>query len=44
MGFNQVGIQVYFGGAAASVGEAVQALLAGKLQPFTSEQTCGGGQ
>lgn len=44
MGFNQVGIQVYFGGTAASVGEAVNDLLAGKLQLFTPDQTCGGGQ
>ncbi len=43
MGFNQVGIQVFFGGEAATVGQAVDAFLAGKLQPFTMEYTCGGG-
>jgi len=31
MGFNQVGIEVYFGGEARTVGEAVQAMLAGQL-------------
>ena len=33
MGFNQVGIEVYFGGNAATVGEAVTALAQGKLPP-----------
>ena len=44
MGFNQVGIQVFFGGDAATVGEAVDALLTGRLAEFTPQQTCGGGQ
>lgn len=43
MGFNQVGIDVFFGGASKTVGEAVEAFLQGKLQPFTVENTCGGG-
>ncbi len=43
MGFNQVGIQVFYGATAANVGEAVNALLAGQLQEFTPAQTCGGG-
>jgi predicted Fe-Mo cluster-binding NifX family protein len=43
MGFNQVGIEVYFGGGAQTVGEAVQAMLAGKLPQFQQEHTCGGG-
>jgi predicted Fe-Mo cluster-binding NifX family protein len=43
MGFNQVGIQVFFGGGAQTVGEAVQAMLAGKLPEFRQEHTCGGG-
>lgn len=43
MGFNQVGIQVYFGGGAQTVGEAVQAMLAGELPEFKQEHTCGGG-
>lgn len=43
MGFNQVGIQVYFGGEAAHVGEAVNAFLSGRLPMFSQEHTCGGG-
>jgi len=43
MGFNQVGITVLYGGSAQTVGEAVQGLLNGRLQRFTSEFTCGGG-
>jgi predicted Fe-Mo cluster-binding NifX family protein len=44
MGFNQVGIQVFHGGAAKNVGDAVNAFLAGKLLPFSMNNTCGGGQ
>jgi predicted Fe-Mo cluster-binding NifX family protein len=43
MGFNQVGISVYFGGEAQSVGEALQAFIEGKLPEFRQEHTCGGG-
>jgi len=43
MGFNQVGIDVLYGGGAQTVGEAVNALLDGRLQRFTTEFTCGGG-
>jgi len=43
MGFNQVGIDVLYGGDVQTVGEAVNALLAGRLQRFTTEFTCGGG-
>lgn len=43
MGFNQVGIDVYFGGNSATVNEAVQALLQGSLPRFTQQFTCGGG-
>lgn len=43
MGFTQAGIQVFLGRDAADVGGAVQALLRGDLQPFTRDQTCGGG-
>jgi predicted Fe-Mo cluster-binding NifX family protein len=43
MGFNQVGIDVLYGGGAQTVGEAVDALLSGTLQRFTQEFTCGGG-
>ncbi|MBU1712745.1 MAG: dinitrogenase iron-molybdenum cofactor biosynthesis protein [Proteobacteria bacterium] len=43
MGFNQVGIEVYFGGDFQTVGKAVQALIDGKLPQFSNEHTCGGG-
>ena len=43
MGFNQVGIEVYHGGNAQTVGEAVKAMLAGELPQFQQEHTCGGG-
>ena len=43
MGFNQAGIDVYFGGQAQTVGQAVDAILDGKLPQFSQEHTCGGG-
>ena len=43
MGFNQVGIDVFYGADAQTVGEAVTALIAGKLPQFGQEHTCGGG-
>jgi predicted Fe-Mo cluster-binding NifX family protein len=43
MGFNQVGIDVYYGGTAKTVGDAVQAAIDGKLMQFQKEHTCGGG-
>ncbi len=43
MGFNQVGIDVLYGGSAQTVKEAVDAFLRGDLQQFTSDFTCGGG-
>jgi predicted Fe-Mo cluster-binding NifX family protein len=43
MGFQQVGIQVYHGGQARTVGEAVQAAIEGKLSEFQQMHTCGGG-
>ncbi len=43
MGFNQVGIEVYFGGSCRTVKEAVENFLAGQLPRFTNEYTCGGG-
>jgi predicted Fe-Mo cluster-binding NifX family protein len=43
MGFNQVGIDVYFSNGAPTVGEAVNAMLAGRLPQFQQEHTCGGG-
>jgi predicted Fe-Mo cluster-binding NifX family protein len=43
MGFNQVGIEVFYGAGAPSVGAAVDAFLKGALVKFTQEYTCGGG-
>jgi predicted Fe-Mo cluster-binding NifX family protein len=43
MGFNQVGIEVYFSNGARTVGEAVSAMLDGRLPQFQQEHTCGGG-
>lgn len=43
MGFQQVGIEVYFAGNFPTVGQAVQAFLEGKLPAFSTEFTCGGG-
>lgn len=42
MGFQQMGIDVYHGNLVQSVGEAVQALLDGRLQMFAREITCKG--
>ena len=43
LGFNQVGIDVYYGGGAESVKEAVAGIISGSLVKFTPQQTCGGG-
>ena len=43
MGFNQVGTDVYYGGEARTVGEAVASAIEGKLMQFSQEHTCGGG-
>ncbi len=43
MGFNQVGVDVFFGGDHQTVGEAVKAFIAGQLPQFSQEHTCGGG-
>lgn len=43
MGFNQMGIDVFYGAGAPNVGTAVDALLKGALVRFTQEYTCGGG-
>ena len=43
MGFNQVGISVYSGGEAQSVGAALNAFIEDKLPEFRQEHTCGGG-
>lgn len=44
MGFNQMGIDVFYGGGYQRVEDAVVEFLKGNLQRFTSEYTCGGGQ
>jgi predicted Fe-Mo cluster-binding NifX family protein len=43
MGFNQVGIKVFHGAMARTVGEAVQSAIDGKLVEFDQRHTCGGG-
>ena len=43
MGFQQVGVNVFFAGQCSTVGEAVQAFTAGKLPPFSTDFTCRGG-
>ena len=43
MGFNQMGIEVYFGGESRTVGEAVAAILNDQLPQFSQQHTCGGG-
>jgi predicted Fe-Mo cluster-binding NifX family protein len=43
MGFNQVGIEVYYGGGVQTVRQAVEAMLSGQLPQFKQEHTCGGG-
>jgi predicted Fe-Mo cluster-binding NifX family protein len=43
MGFNQVGIEVYYGGNTQTVREAIDALVKGELPVFSQENTCGGG-
>jgi len=42
MGFNQMGIEAYFAGSYPTVGAAIEAFTAGKLVPFSTENTCGG--
>ena len=43
MAFQQVGVEVYYAGQQPTVGSAVKAFLEGKLPPFSTEFTCGGG-
>lgn len=43
MGFQQVGVKVFMGAGAPSVGHAVLAFLQGRLPAFSTEYTCGGG-
>ncbi len=42
MGFQQMGIEAYFAGQFPTVGAAIEAFNAGKLMPFSTENTCGG--
>ncbi len=42
MGFEQVGIAVYYAGTSSTVAEAVEQLVAGQLPRFDSSYTCGG--
>lgn len=44
MGFNQVGIQVFHGQNAPTVGVAIEALIHESLPEFSQEHTCGGGR
>jgi predicted Fe-Mo cluster-binding NifX family protein len=44
MGFQQVGIDVFFSEGKSSVGEALDLLLAGKARRFGPAQTCQGGE
>lgn len=44
IGFKQVGIEVYHGGSAENVGEAVSALLTGNLTVFKQQHACSGGE
>ena len=41
-GFQQAGIDVYHSGLASTVGAAVQAFAAGRLQKFAADATCKG--
>jgi len=43
MGFNQVGIDVYYNATHAEIKPVVVDLVAGKLPKITSDQVCGGG-
>ncbi len=43
MGFNQLGIDVLYGGGAQTVKEALDGFLRGDLRQFTTDFTCGGG-
>ena len=43
MGFNQVGIDVFYDVDRAEIGPVVEDLIAGKLPIITNDQVCGGG-
>jgi predicted Fe-Mo cluster-binding NifX family protein len=42
MGFNQMGIEVYYAQQAPTVGMAIEAFINGQLRQFTQDHTCGG--
>ncbi len=44
MGFQQVGVEVYYAGNFVTVKQAVEAFLQDKLPPFSTNFTCGGGR
>ncbi len=44
MGFNQVGIDVYYDSQRPEIRPVVEDLVAGKLAIITNDQTCGGGE
>ena len=43
VGFNNVGIQVYYEAQTPEVGNVVEKLIAGNLPIMSAEQACGGG-
>ena len=43
MAFHQVGIEVFYAGGMATVGDGVAAFLEGRLPAFTENYTCHGG-
>ena len=43
MGFNDVGIEVYFDTKHPGISEVVEELMAGKLPKMSADQACGGG-
>ena len=44
MGFKQMGIKVYYSDENQTVGDAIDAFLAGRLSQFSELNTCGGGK
>ncbi len=44
MGFKQMGIKVYYSDENQTVGDAINAFLAGSLSQFSELNTCGGGK
>jgi len=44
MGFQEAGINVYYGPYGETVGSVIDDLVQGRLQPIRSDQVCGGGR